>query len=66
MIGWLLGIATAIAALDVISERRTVLEHDAAPLIRDGWRIVRADMGGLFVTLERPRLRLPRRHPLTQ
>ncbi len=69
LIGWLLGIGTALAVPDLRYQRQTILTAEPAAggrprgaerlrqATNDGWTIVRQD--GDSVTIERPRLRLP-------
>jgi hypothetical protein len=57
LVGWLLGLATAIVVPAVRTERRTVDLHEVTPLVRDGWVVTRAGPSPL-VTLERSRIRL--------
>jgi hypothetical protein len=58
-IGWLIGVGTTAVAPELVSQRRTALPPEARRLISDGWYVVRTDLEGAFVTLERRRFRLP-------
>ena len=58
LIGWLLGLGTAAAAPDLVTQRKTIAGGQLAAHLRDGWYVLRFDDSSAW-TVERRRIRLP-------
>ena len=64
LVGWLLGIATAVVVPELRYQWQTISGSAIGRLnlqdaINNGWTVVRVDHDPSLITLERPRLRLP-------